>query len=140
MELIEHRTVRFTDYDKSSYKNAKVLIVDTIGHLSSLYNYGNIAYIGGGFGKGIHNILEAATYGLPVIFGPNYKKFLEAVEMIEMKAAYSITNIEELKKVIDRFINNETLLISCPQTALNYVKSRLGATNRILDQSLMNKV
>jgi 3-deoxy-D-manno-octulosonic-acid transferase len=138
IELIEHRTVRFTDNDKSSYKNAKVLIVDTIGHLSSLYNYGNIAYIGGGFGKGIHNILEAATYGLPVIFGPNYKKFLEAVEMVEMKAAYSITNIEELKKVIDQFINNEKLLASCSQTALHYIKSRLGATNTILDQALIN--
>ena len=138
IELIQHRTVRFTDYDKSSYKNAKVLIVDTIGHLSSLYNYGNIAYIGGGFGKGIHNILEAATYGLPVIFGPNYKKFLEAVEMIELNAAFSITSIEELKKVIDQFINNETLLTTCSQTAREYIKSRLGATSRILDQSLMN--
>jgi 3-deoxy-D-manno-octulosonic-acid transferase len=130
--------VRFTDNDKLSYKNAKVLIVDTIGHLSSLYNYGNIAYIGGGFGKGIHNILEAATYGLPVIFGPNFKKFLEAVEMVELKAAFSITSFDDLKKVIDQFITDEKMLSSCSQTAMNYVKSRLGATNLIVDQALGN--
>ena len=138
IELIKFRTVRFTDNDKSSYRNAKVLIVDTIGHLSSLYNYGNIAYIGGGFGRGIHNILEAATYGLPVIFGPNYRKFLEAVEMVELKAAFSIANFKDLKKVIDLLIIDEKMLISCSQTAMNYVKSRLGATNLIVDHALKN--
>ena len=136
IEKIEFPTVRFTDNDKSSYLNAKVLIVDTIGHLSSLYRYGRIAYIGGGFGKGIHNILEAATYGLPVIFGPNYKKFLEAVEMIEMKAAFSITNSEELKATLNKLTGDEEYLGTCSNLAKNYIHSKLGATRTIIDRAM----
>ncbi len=136
IELIQKRTVRFTDIDKSSYANAKVLIIDNIGHLSSLYKYGNIAYIGGGFGKGIHNILEAATYGLPVIFGPNYRKFLEAVDLVEKKSAFPINTFEELKNSIDRLITQNDLLTSCSETTLKYIISKLGATNIIVDQAI----
>jgi len=136
IERIDHPTVRFTDIDKSSYVNAKVLIIDNIGHLSSLYKYGDIAYIGGGFTKGIHNILEAATYGLPVIFGPNYKKFLEAVELVHKKAAFPINNFEELKTATDRLISDKNLLSSCSEITLDYIKSKLGATNSILDKAL----
>ena len=136
MEMIEHSTVRFTDYDKSTYSSAKVLIVDTIGHLSSLYKYGNIAYIGGGFGKGIHNILEAATYGLPVVFGPNYKNFLEAVELIELNGAWPVNNFEQLKKCLDQFMGSKDLLITCSEITRNYIKSRLGATGLTIDLAL----
>ncbi len=139
IELIEHPTVRFTDNDKSSYLNAKVLIVDTIGHLSSLYRYGNIAYIGGGFGKGIHNILEAATYGLPVIMGPNYRKFLEAVEMIERKAAFSINNYNELKSSFDQLTTDEKLRGNCSALAKSYIESKLGATHTIVDRAMRIK-
>ena len=68
--------------------------------LSSLYRYGNIAYIGGGFGKGIHNILEAAAFGIPVIFGPNFEKFREASELISLGGAFTIQNYEELQKIV----------------------------------------
>ncbi len=136
IELIEHTSVRFTDNDKSSYLNAKVLIVDTIGHLSSLYRYGRIAYIGGGFGKGIHNILEAATYGLPVVFGPKYKKFMEAVEMVERKSAFSINNYEELKSTFDLLTYDEDLLVKCSQSAKSYIETNLGATRTILDRAM----
>jgi 3-deoxy-D-manno-octulosonic-acid transferase len=139
IELIEHPSVRFTDNDKSSYLNAKVLIVDTIGHLSSLYRYGNIAYIGGGFGRGIHNTLEAATYGLPVVFGPNYHKFLEAVEMIERKAAFTINNYEDLKTILDQLTTNENFLSDCSQLAKNYIESNLGATRLIIDRAMIVK-
>jgi 3-deoxy-D-manno-octulosonic-acid transferase len=139
IESIDHPTVRFTDNDKSSYLNAKVLIVDTIGHLSSLYRYGKIAYIGGGFGKGIHNILEAATYGLPVVFGPNYRKFLEAVEMIDKKAAFSINNFEELKSTLDLLTSDEKLLINCSHLAKSYIESNLGATRTIIDLAMQVK-
>jgi 3-deoxy-D-manno-octulosonic-acid transferase len=137
MELIEQLTVRFTDNDKSSYLNAKVLIVDTIGHLSSLYRYGQIAYVGGGFGKGIHNILEAATYGLPVVFGPKYQKFLEAIEMIDRKAAFSVNNYEELKSTLDRLTTDEKLLADCSRLAKSYIQSNLGATRTIIDRALL---
>jgi len=136
IELIEHPTVRFTDNDKSSYLNAKVLIVDTIGHLSSLYRYGNIAYIGGGFGRGIHNTLEAATYGLPVVFGPNYHKFREAVEMIERKAAFTINNYEDLKSVMDQLTTDENFLAGCSRLAKSYIESNLGATRLIIDRAM----
>ncbi len=136
IELIDHPTVRFTDNDKSSYRNAKVLIVDTIGHLSSLYRYGKIAYIGGGFGKGIHNILEAATYGLPVVFGPKYQKFLEAVEMIERKAAFSVNNYNDLKLTLDQLTGDEDLLISRSGLAKTYIESKLGATRTIIDRAM----
>ena len=132
IEQIDYPVVRFTDNDKSSYVNAKILIVDTIGHLSSLYRYGKIAYIGGGFGKGIHNILEAATYGLPVVFGPNYRKFMEAVQMIEKKAAFSINNFEELKSRLDMLVSDPELLASCSSLARTYIESNLGATNTII--------
>ena len=137
IELIVHPTVRFTDNDKSSYLNAKVLIVDTVGHLSSLYRYGKIAFIGGGFGKGIHNILEAATYGLPVVFGPKYQKFLEAVEMIDIKAAFSINNYEELKSALDLLTTNGELLNECSLRAKEYIESKLGATRIIVDKAFM---
>lgn len=136
IELIEHPTVRFTDNDKSGYQNAKVLIVDTIGHLSSLYRYGKIAYIGGGFGKGIHNILEAATYGLPVVFGPKYQKFMEAVDMIERKAAFSINNYDELKSILDHLSNGEQFLSECSMRARSYIESNLGATKTIIDRAI----
>jgi len=139
IELIEHPCVRFTDNDKSSYLNAKVIIVDTIGHLSSLYRYGKIAYIGGGFGKGIHNTLEAATYGLPVVFGPNYLNFLEAVQMIERKAAFSISNFDQLKTILDDLTNDEKKLENCSHLAKSYIESKLGATRTIIDRAIHNK-
>ncbi|MCB8995086.1 MAG: 3-deoxy-D-manno-octulosonic acid transferase [Bacteroidales bacterium] len=140
IELIEHPCVRFTDNDKSSYVNAKVLIVDTIGNLSSLYRYGQIAYIGGGFGKGIHNILEAATYGLPVVFGPRYGKFLEAVEMIERKAAFSITNYEGLKDILEKLCDDELLLAEKSKLAKTYIESKLGATQSIVNAAFSSTI
>lgn len=113
-------------------RNFRVLIIDNIGLLSAAYQYGDIAYIGGGFGVGIHNTLEAAAFGLPVIFGPNYQKFPEAIELISIGAAYSIKNYNDLAIVM------ETLKIDSKRKALNktvgnYVKSHTGATQAIID-------
>jgi len=83
-------------------KKWRILIIDNIGMLSSLYQYGQIAYIGGGFGVGIHNTLEAAAFGLPIIFGPNYKRFLEAKMLIAENAAFSIKNKDELLEVLNK--------------------------------------
>jgi len=106
--------------------NNNVLIIDSIGILSNAYKYGNIAYIGGGFGAGIHNILEAVTFGLPVVFGPNYQKFKEANELIELGVAKSISNYSELEITILSYINfNESI-------AKNYIKSNAGATDIII--------
>ncbi len=136
VEAIEKPVVRFTDEDKRGYPGAKVMLIDTIGHLSSIYKYGDIAYIGGGFGKGIHNILEAATYGLPVIFGPNYQKFAEANDLVEQGAAFTVSSIEGLTSVFDSFFLDGEKLESSSVIARNYVRDRLGATKKILDETL----
>ncbi|HYQ58627.1 MAG TPA: glycosyltransferase N-terminal domain-containing protein, partial [Draconibacterium sp.] len=96
LQLLKRRTIPFSKADISDIDTYDVLIIDSIGILSSLYQYGNVAYIGGGFGVGIHNILEAATFKLPVLFGPNYLKFKEAVELVNEKGAFPVENFSEL--------------------------------------------
>ncbi len=116
-------------YSNANEKNiftTNVLIIDSIGLLSTIYQYGNLAYIGGGFGSGIHNILEAASFGLAVIFGPNYQKFNEAISLINKKGAISISNYEELSSAIAIFNTFDQSI------ALNYIKENSGATNKIL--------
>lgn len=116
-------------YSNANEKNiftTNVLIIDSIGLLATIYQYGNLAYIGGGFGSGIHNILEAASFGLAVIFGPNYQKFNEAISLINKKGAISISNYEELSSAIAIFNTFDQSI------ALNYIKENSGATNKIL--------
>lgn len=112
--------------------NYKVLIINTYGILSSVYRYGKIAYIGGGFGVGIHNILEAATYGMPVVFGPNYGKFKEAKDLIEKKGAFCIPDYATLKTIFDRFLSSGKALQEAGEKAEEYVKANRGATSKIL--------
>lgn len=124
--------VRYTRADEHNIRKADCLIVDCFGLLSSIYRYGEIAYIGGGFGVGIHNTLEAAVYGIPVIFGPKYQKFQEAVQLIEARGGYSIKSFEELKELLDRFLTDETFLHEAGRNAGNYVIDNAGATDKIL--------
>ena len=105
-----------------------VLVVNTIGVLSSVYQYGQVAYIGGGFGVGIHNTLEAAAWGIPVVFGPNYKKFQEAKELIECGAGWSIKNYEECARALDEFFEKN---VEVSRAAAEYVVSHTGATELI---------
>jgi 3-deoxy-D-manno-octulosonic-acid transferase len=112
-------------------KETKILIIDNIGMLSSLYQYGNIAYVGGGFGAGVHNTLEAAAFGLPVIFGPNYQRFKEIKDLIELRAGFSISNTEELQTVSRSLVNHENYKIA-GDLALKYVESQRGATEKIV--------
>lgn len=112
--------------------SSPVLIIDNIGLLSSIYPYGNIAYIGGGFGVGIHNTLEAAAFGLPVLFGPNYLKFQEAKDLIRIGAAFSVSNLSELENAFSKLTKD-------PQPgvlAKNYVREKTGATDQILEMIL----
>jgi 3-deoxy-D-manno-octulosonic-acid transferase len=114
-------------------QEAKVLVVDNIGWLSSLYGQGQIAYIGGGFGVGIHNTLEAATYGIPVLFGPQYHKFKEAKDLIALGAAYSFQTTEQLSRQIEAW-TEEISRSAAGQAAQSYVKQQAGATQKILNQ------
>lgn len=106
--------------------------MDTVGFLAAAYKYGHIAYVGGGFGAGIHNTLEPATFGLPILFGPNYYKFREAKELIERKAAFSVKNGDELTTTLNDLINNAELLKSAGKSAAQYVQENIGATHRVL--------
>jgi 3-deoxy-D-manno-octulosonic-acid transferase len=118
----------FSKADSTNISNSTVLIIDSIGILSNIYKYGDLAYIGGGFGSGIHNILEAVAYGLPVVFGPNYQKFNEANELINKKGAISISNYTELTSAI------HDLSTFDKNIAINYIKENSGATDKILNQ------
>ena len=109
-----------------------VLIIDNIGMLSSIYQYGDIAYIGGGFGKGIHNTLEAAAFGLPVILGPRYGAFKEANDLIELKAAFTISSAIELLTVAEPLIRDAEHRQFTGQKAKDYIKDNIGATDKIV--------
>ncbi|HTE02018.1 MAG TPA: glycosyltransferase N-terminal domain-containing protein [Mucilaginibacter sp.] len=111
----------------------QILIIDNIGMLSSIYQYAEIAYIGGGFGAGIHNTLEAAAFGLPVIFGPNYDKFKEAKELIALQAGFSISNDVELEKVFVLLTGDEPRYQALREKTRNYVKEHTGATETIME-------
>ncbi len=133
-DLLKNKHILYSEYDASLAKNKQVLIIDNIGMLSSLYRYGHCAYIGGGFGKGIHNILEAAVFGIPVIFGPNYRKAREAVEMIEKGAAFCVRSPEELTTIIDKLAADRQFLEQTSRKARLYVEQNTGATKTIIQR------
>lgn len=114
-------------------KKSNILIINCIGILSNLYQYCDIAYIGGGFGVGIHNTLEAATFGKPICFGTNYHKFQEAIDLINLKAAYSISNQEELKQVLETLLNNKKIYNQSAEASKDYVKTKIGACKKIIE-------
>ena len=124
--------VRNTRADERNVQKADCLIIDCFGLLSSIYRYGEVAYIGGGFGVGIHNTLEAAVYGIPVVFGPKYQKFMEAKQLIEAQGAFSISNYEELGSLFDRFLTDEHFHRETGSNAGFYVTNNAGATDKVL--------
>lgn len=122
---------RFSNYSFQEVEKARVLVIDNIGMLSSLYFYSDIAYIGGGFGAGIHNTLEAAAYGKPVVFGERYEKFQEAVDLITLMAGFSIANYEEFRNVFHS-LRNDARREELGMIASQYVNQRSGATQIIM--------
>lgn len=129
-----HKSILYTNRDNEDPKSSRLLIIDTIGMLSSIYRYGHIAYVGGGFGAGIHNTLEAATFGLPVVFGPNYHKFQEAKDLIVQKAAFSINSTKELSDFLNSLINDEQKRLDMGANSKKFVLSGVGAAEKILTQ------
>jgi len=115
----------------NAMRHASVLLIDTIGLLSSIYRFGQVAYIGGGFGVGIHNTIEAAVYGVPVLFGPNYRHFREAKGLIEAGAARSIATYPELESALDTAFAQHAEIGA---KAAAYVESELGATDKIFKE------
>lgn len=132
MEKVKRPCVRYTEATEENVSKADCLIIDCYGLLSSIYRYGDISYIGGGFGVGIHNVLEAAVYGIPVIFGPNNKKFREAQHLLEKKGGFEINDYEEFKRLMDRFLTDNSYLQQAGNAAGDYVKNNSGALEKIM--------
>ena len=135
-KLLEGRKViRYTKSQQLSDTEvaaAEVLIIDCFGLLSSIYHYGQVAYVGGGFGVSIHNLPEAAVWSIPVIFGPENQKFQEAQELKACKGGFEIKGYEDFAQLMDRFDSDATFLKEAGQNAGSYVKGKAGATRKIL--------
>lgn len=127
-KVFQKDCVLYSQANADNVETAKVLVIDAIGYLSKLYRYGKWAYIGGGFGVGIHNTLEAAAYGLPVAFGPNYHKFNEAVALVEKGGGFPIDDARSLQIVADRFLKDEDFLNQSAEIAGRFVQDQRGAT------------
>ena len=131
--LFKVKTVRYSQFTLAS-ADARVLIIDNIGMLSSAYRYAWIAAIGGGFGKGIHNILEPACWGIPVMFGPRYDKFMEAIDLINEKAAESFDSSARFSEILDGWLMNEDLYRESAGKCASYVNRNTGATEKIMQE------
>lgn len=126
--------IRYSQATIENVKEADCLIIDCFGLLSSIYRYGEIAYVGGGFGVGIHNILEAAVYGIPVIFGPNFRKFQEAVDLQQKGGAFVIENYESFSQIMSEFLEeNSSLYSSACKVSNDYSQANKGATSKVVN-------
>lgn len=129
--ILPAQSARFSAIHPASPTQAAVLLIDNVGMLNALYRYGDLAYIGGGFGAGIHNTLEPMAFGLPVIFGPKYRKFREAMEMVQYGGAVAVKGVEEFRQAIAYFAE-ENHRSQARNTALQYLRENAGATEKIL--------
>ncbi|MCP2027136.1 3-deoxy-D-manno-octulosonic-acid transferase [Flavobacterium sp. HSC-32F16] len=123
----------FSEKENKDLSHYNVFIIDTIGILTKIYSYGTIAYVGGGFGNpGIHNILEPATFGIPIVIGPNYSNFAEAVSLVSLKGCTPIHNISELKEIFDKLLNDENFLKEKSEISRLFIQDNKGATETIM--------
>lgn len=127
-------TVRYSQATPATVAAARLLLIDNVGMLSQLYRFGRFAYIGGAFGAGLHNTLEAAAFGLPVFFGPRYERFQEAVELVQLGCAFPVQSAQQLEAAFDRLYYNEEARLKVQDMSLDYVHTHAGATGRILSQ------
>ena len=132
-QKLKSKTIRYSKADENNAAGYDIMIIDNIGILSSLYQYGEIAYVGGAFGKGLHNILEPATFGMPVFFGPKYEKFQEAKDLIKLQVAFSVQSQEEFQLMFNEILNNEIKRDKINKACLQYVQKNIGATEKIIN-------
>ncbi len=131
--LLKKSNCKYSEFQINLHSKKTTLIIDNIGLLSSLYQYGDYAYIGGGFGNGIHNILEAAVFGTPLFFGTNYQRFKEAVDLVAQKGAFVIQSVEDLKNQIAIFEKNTDLYKKTSENNQKYIQHNKGGTDIVMD-------
>jgi 3-deoxy-D-manno-octulosonic-acid transferase len=139
INLLKTTVICYTEATENSVMNKQVMIVDTIGILSSIYKYADLSYIGGGFGVGIHNTLEAAIFGMPIVFGPNYHKFNEAKTMVNLGIAFPINNSSSLNSIFDQLLSDNEKRNSITEECSNFINQNLGASQIILNK-VFNKL
>jgi 3-deoxy-D-manno-octulosonic-acid transferase len=132
-------TIRYSQYNPAASAPG-IMIIDNVGMLSSLYRYADIAFVGGGFGRGIHNILEAAVFGIPVFFGPNYQKFREAHELIHWKGAFPVKDHKALENHIRGILDHPGTLDRIREVNLKYIENNKGATELIIEYLHMHEL
>ena len=128
------RTVRYSRATPATVADARLLLIDNVGLLSQLYRFGQFAYVGGAFGAGLHNTLEAAAFGLPVFFGPRYERFQEAVALVALGCAFPVQSATQLEAAFDRLFYEEEARLKVQDISLEYVHQHAGATGRILGE------
>ena len=133
-------TIRYSKAGGFSLEKYKILIIDNVGLLSRIYRYADFVYIGGGFGVGIHNILEAAVYGAPIFFGPNYEKFNEAVELIKLKSAFAVNDGNQLLAIFNDLKSDAANYNQVVEANKKFVDMRKGATKIIVDYLKINNI
>ena len=133
LSKITNPTVLFSEKENKDLSDYSVFIIDTIGILTKIYSYGTIAYVGGGFGNpGIHNILEPATFGIPIVIGPNYSKFAEAVDLVKIGGCMPISTSAELKAIFDQLLNDKNFLEEKSAICKSFIQDHKGATETII--------
>lgn len=132
MSKLRMKTVRYTQATEETAAEAGCLIIDCFGLLSSIYGYGDVAYVGGGFGVGIHNVLEAAVWNVPVIFGPNNRRFQEAQDLLASGGGHQIDSYEDFERLMESYDRDDSIRKADGSKAVGYVRSKAGATDKIL--------
>ncbi len=133
-KAITKQTVLFSEKENKNLADYNVFIIDTVGLLTKIYSYGTIAYVGGGFGNpGIHNILEPATFGIPIVIGPNYSKFAEAIELVNLGGCMVVSDKEELKQIFDGLLSDQNFLSEKGKICRSYIQNNKGATSTIIN-------
>jgi len=130
----KYNPIQYSKVSTMDFDNNKVLIIDSIGMLSYLYRYANIAYIGGGFGVGIHNLLEASTYGIPVLYGPNHKRFREAIELQDNGGGFPFADADGCLKVFENLMFDNQVYEKSAFVSRDYVSKNAGAANMVINK------
>lgn len=131
--MVSKRVVLYSEKEDKNLSEYEVLIIDTIGLLTKIYRYADIAYVGGGLKTGLHNVLEPATFGVPVVIGNKYDKFKEAKELVELQACFSIQNQKEMDEIFDKLLTDEIFRVTAGKSAGSYIQKNQGATEIIMN-------